>query len=467
MAGINERNADLDGKRAAIDLATSRPEDFSAKCWNIDNKLNNTNPEYAKAFMSSMNEELESRKLLPKVELNMLAQADNSALQPLQDPHKHIDTQDLVKAEDEYKSQGRNVEGNLVHGLIEHQQDIQNTHAERNFWGQNHGGIDMNRVNRWADQNKPDLYDAQNDARDTRPNPNFGPGGMDQNNVRKPVQSDNSTSTSDNSTSATDRPNPTPYDRSQDDQIRNLRTQLAQEKQERELHAKVEAGVIKDAHHTVIGGETLRDMACLALHKAGQVHMSEGMIKHEEAKIRLINGLPQGEQLTAGTSLMLRTREEVDHETARRMAAYDNKHHSSHAILNNFSIDSAHRSDGQHAPKPYSDSNNYTIDYADRSDANPIPRSYSYPNNYDYANRSDVQIPSSYSYPNNYDYTNRSDLPPLPRQYDDSSNYSIDYGYRYDNRPVPRRFNDSAWIEFDIRTRPHHKWTPPAPGFIN
>jgi hypothetical protein len=69
--------------------------------------------------------------------------------------HKHADTNDLVQAEDGLKSQGRTIESNLVHGLITHQNDIKDTHAERNFWGQNHGGIDTTRLQNWSNRTSP------------------------------------------------------------------------------------------------------------------------------------------------------------------------------------------------------------------------------------------------------------------------------------------------------------------------
>ncbi|HEY9676631.1 MAG TPA: hypothetical protein V6C76_01420 [Drouetiella sp.] len=310
MAGINDcSNAQLDGKRAAIDLANAQGQEFSQKCWNIDNQLRSANPQYQRDFMNSMNCELQDRQLLPKVELNMVQQSSDETLQTLQNRKKHIDTQDLVRAEDSLRDRGHGVESNLVHSLIVNQDEIKATHAERNFWGKNHDGINMDRLTRWANNSRPDAYGIAGDYNETKNGaaPNARP----------------------------DAPPVTPHDRPnspaeahidhetrQDNQIKDAQQKIDQVR----LEEKIRAGVLKDAHHTVTGSETLNDMAQLALHKAGVVHMTPGLIRREEEKIRIINNLAHGEALQPGTSLMLRTPEEVARESARRMAAYEKSH---------------------------------------------------------------------------------------------------------------------------------------------
>jgi hypothetical protein len=326
MGAQNECLPGQDGKRAAIDLATARPEDFSSKCWNIDNRLSHASSEYAKQFMTAMNGELENRNLLPKVELNFVAQTNAPALEILADKHQHTDTPDLVKAEDDLKSQGRTVESSLVHGLITHADDIKDTHAERNFWGKNHGGIDMDRLQRWNDKTRPDMY-GTNDDNNSSPaaRPHFTPGIYDDRKDLPPTLRPHQDHNGDNNSPKNDA-NATSYDKKQDSEIRRLSDELARERKANQdlekathLKEKVENGVIKDAHHTVQHGETLYDMACLALHKAGRNHMTPAAIKFEEEKIRALNHLAPHEALTSGQSLMLRTPAEVERETARRV----------------------------------------------------------------------------------------------------------------------------------------------------
>ncbi len=315
MGANNECSAELDGKRAAVDLATAtRPDDFTNKCWTIDSKLSNANPEYARSFMTAMNNELQDRNLLPKVELNMVAAGDTPAVLALQNK-KHVETQDILKDEDQLRQSGRNTEAMLMHRLGSNAQDIHDTHAERNFWGKNHGGINMDRINRWADENRADMRGAFEDTQNTRLKPTAN------NDVR-----DYSPNSDNRHEKPKDEPRPSDYDRRQDERINRIDQMQVQEKKARDeaekaehLKAKVEAGVIKDAHHTVKHGETLYDMACLALHKAGRDHLTPNAIRFEEEKIRTLNHLGAHEPLRSGQSLMLRTEQEVEHETARRI----------------------------------------------------------------------------------------------------------------------------------------------------
>ncbi len=324
--GAQNESPELDGKRAAIDLATARPEDFSSKCWNIDNRLSHASSEYAKQFMTAMNGELETRNLLPKVELNFVSQTNAPALETLTDRHNHTDTPDLVRTEDDLKSQGRTVESSLVHGLITHADDIKDTHAERNFWGKNHGGIDMDRLQRWSNKTRPDIYGAYDDNKDAAVHPHFTPGIYDDRKDLPPTLRPHHQDHNGDSNSPKNDANATNYDKRQDAEIRRLSDELAREKKANQdlekathLKEKVENGVIKDAHHTVQHGETLYDMACLALHKAGRVHMTTTAIRFEEEKIRALNHLAPHQELVSGQSLMLRTQDEVDRETARRV----------------------------------------------------------------------------------------------------------------------------------------------------
>jgi hypothetical protein len=332
MGVQNDCSPALDGKKAALDLANASSENFSNTCWNIDNRLKTANPEYARNFISAMNNELENRNLLPKVELNMVAQSNNPALETLQDRHKHIDTKDLVKAEDDLRNDGRNVESNLVHGLITDQDQIQDTHAERNFWGKNHGGIDKDRLQSWSDQHRADTWGAASDIQEAelKASDSSNKGNRGQN---------------DGAVKPEDAPNKPKIDATKDGDISRLWPDLfgakkAQEDAQKATHAKenveakkaqedaqkaaylkekVEAGVKKEACHTVEHGETLYDMACLALHKAGRVHMTPGAIRFEEEKIRTLNHLAPHESLRSGQSLNLRTPAEVERETMRRV----------------------------------------------------------------------------------------------------------------------------------------------------
>jgi len=118
---------------------------------------------------------------------------------------------------------------------------------------------------------------------------------------------------------------PTRYDTRQDAEIKKLREELVRERQgnqpseKPQLKERVEAGVIKDAHYTVKAGETLNSLARLALHRAGNDHMTPAAIKFEEEKIRTLNHLAPHQTLHAGLSIMLRTPQEVAAETTRRM----------------------------------------------------------------------------------------------------------------------------------------------------
>lgn len=325
MGGNNECSAELDGKRAAVDLATAtRPDDFTNKCWSIDSKLSNANPEYARSFMNAMNSELQDRNLLPKVELNMVAAGDTPAMLALQNK-KHVDTQDILKDEDQLRQNGRNTEAMLMHRLGSSAQEIHDTHAERNFWGKNHGGINMDRINRWANQNRADMRGAFEDIQDKVILP---PAAYSQTYGHKPIWPD--LVRPQEQEKPKDEPRPSDYDRKQDERINRIDHAQMQERKERDaaekaeqLKAKVEAGVIKDAHHTVKHGETLYDMACLALHKAGRDHLTPNAIRFEEEKIRALNHLAPHEPLRSGQSLMLRTEQEVEHETARRIKLYE------------------------------------------------------------------------------------------------------------------------------------------------
>ncbi len=344
MGANNECSAELDGRRAAVDLATAtRPEEFTNKCWTIDSKLGNANPEYARSFMNAMNNELQDRNLLPKVELNMVAAGDTPAMLALQNK-KHVETQDILKDEDQLRQNGRNTEAMLMHRLGSNAQEIHDTHAERNFWGKNHGGINMDRINRWADQNRADMRGAYEDIQDTRLKPNgnrtekdcppdgdhkviLPPSAYSQSYGHKPIWPD--LVRPNEQEKSKDEPRPSEYDRKQDERINRLDQAHVQETKARDeaekaerVKAKVEAGVIKDAHHTVKHGETLYDMACLALHKAGRDHLTPKAIKFEEEKIRTLNHLGPHEPLHSGQSLMLRTEQEVEHETARRIKLY-------------------------------------------------------------------------------------------------------------------------------------------------
>ncbi len=319
MGANNECSAELDGKRAAVDLATAtRPDDFTSKCWNIDSKLNNANPEYARTFMNAMNNELQDRNLLPKIELNMVGAGDTPAMQALQNK-KHVETQDILKDEDQLRQNGRNTEAMLMHRLGSSAQEIHDTHAERNFWGKNHGGINMDRLNRWAEQNRADMRGAFSDTQDSRDKV-LPPAAFSKIDGHKPIWPDLVLSQ--------ENPRASDYDRKQDERISRVEQVQAQEKKTHEeaerasqLKAKVEAGVIKDAHHMVKHGETLYDMACLALHKAGRDHQTPAAIKFEEEKIRTLNHLAPHEPLHSGQSLMLRTPQEVEHETVRRISS--------------------------------------------------------------------------------------------------------------------------------------------------
>ncbi|CAN5376969.1 hypothetical protein BH10CYA1_BH10CYA1_20680 [soil metagenome] len=333
MVANNEFSAELDGKRAAVDLATAtRPDDFTHKCYDIDSKLSHGNPEYQRTFMNAMNNELQDRNLLPKIELNMVAAGDTPAMQALQN-NKHVETQDILRDEDQLRDQGRNTEAMLMHRLGSSAQVIHDTHAERNFWGKNHGGINMDRINRWADENKADMRGAFGDIQDTRAKPIA-------NNDRKdcPPEHDKKVEKID--------PRATDYDRKQDERINRIEQVQTQEKKAHEeaekasqLKAKIEAGVIKDAHHTVKHGETLYDMACLALHKAGRDHQTPAAIKFEEEKIRALNHLAPHEPLHSGQSLMLRTPQEVEHETARRIKLNEKVAKSSDSSENSMGTD--------------------------------------------------------------------------------------------------------------------------------
>lgn len=324
MGGNNECSAELDGRRAAVDLATAtRPDDFTNKCWTIDSKLGNANPEYARTFINAMNNELQDRNLLPKIELNMVAAGDTPAMIALQ-KKKHIDTEDILRDEDQLRQNGRNTEAMLMHRLGSNAQEIHDTHAERNFWGKNHGGINMDRINRWANQNRADMRGAYEDLQDAQARamrnhshtekdcpPAFEKRVIQQEKVK-------------------DEPRPTEYDRKQDERFNRIEQVHAQEKKARDeaekaeqLKEKVRAGVVKDAQHTVKHGETLYDMACLALHKAGRNHLTPAAIRFEEEKIRALNHLGPHEPLRSGVSLMLRTKQEVDHETERRIKSYE------------------------------------------------------------------------------------------------------------------------------------------------
>lgn len=340
MGANNECSAELDGRRAAVDLATAtRPEEFSNKCWSIDSKLGNANPEYARSFINAMNNELQDRNLLPKVELNMVAAGDTPAMLALQNK-KHVETQDILKDEDQLRQNGRNTEAMLMHRLGSNAQEIHDTHAERNFWGKNHGGINMDRINRWANQNRADMRGAYEDIQETlksmgnNNNPdgdgkvNLPPSVFSQTYGHKPIWPD--LVRPNEQEKPKDDPRATDYDRKQDERINRIDQAQVQEKRARDeaekaeqLKAKVEAGVIKDAHHTVKHGETLYDMACLALHKAGRDHLTPKAIKFEEEKIRTLNHLGPHEALRSGQSLMLRTEQEVEHETARRIKLYE------------------------------------------------------------------------------------------------------------------------------------------------
>jgi hypothetical protein len=332
MGANNECSAELDGRRAAVELAIStRPDDFTAKCWSIDQKLNNANSDYARSFMMAMNNELQDRNLLPKIELNMVAAGDTPAMQALQH-NKHVETQDLVKDEDQLRSAGRNTEAMLMHRLGSNAQDIHDTHAERNFWGKNHGGIDLDRMHRWADQNRANMGGAIQDARPfddastDAPKGKLGPNAFNQFHNPQPLFPD--LAPRHENKEKTD-PRATEYDRKQDAEINRLSKESADQKKREQTHDLVQAGVIKDAHHTVQHGETLYDMACLALHKAGRDHMTPQAIRFEEEKIRVINHLGAHEQLRSGQSLMLRTEQEVEHETARRIKLYEKSANSS------------------------------------------------------------------------------------------------------------------------------------------
>lgn len=68
MGANNECSAELDGRRAAVELAiATRPDDFTNKCWSIDQKLSNANSDYARSFMMAMNNELQDRNLLRRL----------------------------------------------------------------------------------------------------------------------------------------------------------------------------------------------------------------------------------------------------------------------------------------------------------------------------------------------------------------------------------------------------------------
>jgi|688.fasta_scaffold58825_5 hypothetical protein len=326
MGAKNECSAELDGRRAAVELAiATRPDDFTNKCWSIDQKLSSANSDYARSFMMAMNNELQDRNLLPKVELNMVAAGDTPAMQALQ-KNKHVETQDLVKDEDQLRSAGRNTEAMLMHRLGSNAQDIHDTHAERNFWGKNHGGIDMDRMHRWADQNKANLRGAIEDAHpfdDDADAPKVKLGANAFNHFYNPPSIFPDLAPRNQHK---DDPRATDYDKKQDAEINRLSKETEEQKKRnhaQDLKEQVQAGVIKDAHHTVKHGETLYDMACLALHKAGRDHMTQQAIRFEEEKIRAINHLGAHEQLRSGQSLMLRTEQEVEHETARRIKLYE------------------------------------------------------------------------------------------------------------------------------------------------
>lgn len=330
MGANNECSAELEGRRAAVDLATAtRPDDFTNKCWTIDQKLGNASPEFNRTFIVAMTNELQERNLLPKIELNMVAAGDTPAMLALKN-NKHVETQDLIQDEDQLRGSGRNTEAMLMHRLSSNAQEIHDTHAERNFWGKNHGGINMDRLNRWADSNRADMRGAfeditqrNNGASDTHQYHGHRPNNYNQ--FQSPEPSFPESRPHGQLHDRVD-PRATDYDRKQDSEINRLNKEVSEQKKvheqlERanELKAKVEAGVIKDAHHTVKHGETLYDMACLALHKAGRDHLTPNAIKFEEEKIRALNHLARGEKLHSGQSLMLRTEQEVAHETARRI----------------------------------------------------------------------------------------------------------------------------------------------------
>ncbi|RTL45340.1 MAG: LysM domain-containing protein [Candidatus Melainabacteria bacterium] len=330
MGANNECSAELDGRRAAVDLAmANRPDDFTNKCWNIDQKLNRANSDYARSFMTAMNNELQDRNLLPKIELNMVTAGDTPAMQALQ-KNKHVETQDLIKDEDQLRDSGRHTEAMLMHRLSSNAQEIHDTHAERNFWGKNHGGINMDRINRWAEQNRADMrgaledaYPRSNDRNSEGPQSNFAPNNF--NHFHRPESNWHDMKSQNIEKDKVD-PRATDYDKKQDNEINRLSKEVSEQKKfheqlekANELKAKVEAGVIKDAHHTVKHGETLYDMACLALHKAGRDHLTPQAIRFEEEKIRALNHLAPHEKLRSGQSLMLRTEQEVQHETVRRI----------------------------------------------------------------------------------------------------------------------------------------------------
>lgn len=324
MGSMNECSPELEGRRAAVDLANTRREDFTNKCWSIDNKLGETNPMYAARFMRAMNQELEERNLLPRVELNLVATNDADAMRTLQNK-KYVETRDLVRTEDDMKDRGRYVEAMLVHGLIRHEKEIHDSHADRNVWGKNHGGINHKRLEEWSKDRPADDYGAYRDTHPRASRPYQTQPYSEVTTDSKPCPPEQNKNHR-NDVQPKEEARPSEWDKQQDQKYQQLEQELAKERKTREtlekaaqMRAKVEAGVDKDAHHTIKHGETLYDMACLSLHKTGRVHLTPGAIKFEIEKIRALNHLGPHEPLHTGQSIMLRTPQEVDREVARRI----------------------------------------------------------------------------------------------------------------------------------------------------